>query len=307
VSIALIAPGRDIGGLAAELRVQAPGIDIEVWPDLHHPDRVEFAVCWNPPSGVLASLPSLKAATSLGAGVDGILKDPGLPEALPLGRLSGRGLGYDMAGWLLAHINSLWFDLERFARQQRQGSWQPWSPKRSPRVGLLGTGTVAQPLIRASLALGFEMHGWNRSGVSIDGLIVHSGQTGLTRMASRVDFLICLLPLTLETSGILDIKLFDAMAPDSVLINAGRGEHLVEEDLLAGLDRGRPVRAILDVFGEEPLPPRHAFWRHPAVTVSPHCAAVSQDQETAGLILESYRRVRRGETPSGLVDRERGY
>jgi len=307
VSIALIAPGRDISGLVAELRAQAPGIDLEVWPDLHHPDRVEFAVCWNPPSGVLASLPSLKAATSLGAGVDGILKDPALPAALPLGRLSSQGLGHDMAGWLLAHITSTWFDLERFDRQQRQGIWRTWSPQRRPRIGLMGTGTVAQPLIRTSLALGFKMHGWNRSGVVVDGLIGHSGQSGLERMTSRVDFLICLLPLTRETAGILDRTLFGAMARGSVLINAGRGEHLVEEDLLTGLARGRPSRAILDVFGEEPLPSRHPFWRHPAVTVSPHCAAVSQDQETAGLILKSYRRVRRGRAPSGLVDRARGY
>ncbi len=307
MSIALIAPGRDLSGLVAELRAQAPDVDVERWPDLKHPDRVDFAVCWNPPSGALAGLPSLKAATSLGAGVDGILSDPELPKALPLGRLSGPRLGQDMAGWLLAHITGLWFDLERFNRQQRQGRWQAWSPKRSPRVGLMGTGAVAQPLIEASTALGFSVHAWNRGGMRIDGVAAHSGRPGLMRMAASVDFLVCLLPLTPSTAGILDKSLFAAMPRGAVLINAGRGQHLVEDDLLTALGRNRPGRAILDVFGEEPLPPGHPFWRHPAVTVSPHCAAVSQDQETAGLILESYRRICRGLPPIGLVDRTRGY
>jgi glyoxylate/hydroxypyruvate reductase A len=307
MSIAVIAPGRDLSGLIAEIRKLEPTLEIDVWPDLKRPDQVDFAVCWNPPPGAVAGLPSLKAATSFGAGVDGLIADPSLPPDLPLGRLSGPHLARDMAGWVMAQVTSHWFELKRFARQQSEQRWQPWSPQRSPRIGLLGTGAVTAPLIKSLDALGFEILGWNRRGTPVDGVSIHSGASGLTEVARRADYLICLLPLTPATVGILDQNLFAAMPAGSVLINAGRGRHLVEDDLLRALDQGRPGHAVLDVFEEEPLPQDHPFWRHGAISISPHCAALSRDAEVASLLVESYRRVRAGRPPLGEVDRALGY
>jgi len=307
VSIALIAPDRDLRGLVQEIRQAAPDLIVQQWPKLHQPEQIEFAVCWHAPRGIFSTLPSLKAASSLGAGIDSLLSDPDLPPELPIGRLTGSRLARDMAAWLLAHINREWFRLDRFDIDQGKQQWRPWSPSRPPRIGLLGTGAITEPLIQAATALGFEIRGWNRRGTGIEGVAIHTGESGLLEMAATVDVLICLLPLTAATRGILNAQLFSSMAQDSILINAGRGPQLVEEDLLDALDQGRPARAILDVFEHEPLPPGHPFWAHPAVRISPHCAAVSQDKETAALILESYLRVLQGLPPSGLVDRERGY
>jgi len=307
VSIALIAPDRDLHGLVRALEEQSPETPVEVWPNLGRLDRVEFAVCWRPPVGVLATLPALKAVSSLGAGIDSILNDPTLPADLPVGRLSGSHLAQDMAGWVLAHVTSIWFDLARFEVQQAAGRWAPSSPQRVARVGLMGTGAVARPLIASLTAWGCEVHGWNRRGRAIRGLTVHKGPKGLIEMASAVDFLVCLLPLTSATTDILDQRVFEAMQPGTTLINAGRGQHLVEKDLLEALERDRPGRAVLDVFRREPLPVDHPFWQHPRVRISPHCAAISQDKETANLILRSYREVIAGRPPLGEANREQGY
>ena len=136
---------------------------------------------------------------------------------------------------------------------------------------------------------------------------MYTGRDGLMDLAGRVDYLICMLPLTAETRGLLDRNLFAAMRPDSTLVNVGRGGHLVEDDLLGALETGRPSHACLDVFSEEPLPADHPFWDHPAITFSPHCASYTLPAEAAERMLESYRRVRRGEPPLGQVDRRRGY
>jgi glyoxylate/hydroxypyruvate reductase A len=160
---------------------------------------------------------------------------------------------------------------------------------------------------RAFRALDVPVLGWNRSGRSVDDLSVHSGTEGLRRIADRSDVLINLLPLTDETRGILGARLFATMRAGSMLVNVGRGEHLVEPELLEALDRDRPGCAVLDVFREEPLPEAHPFWTHPRILVTPHCAAVTRPDEAAALAAESYRRVTAGEPPLGRVDRGRGY
>ena len=160
---------------------------------------------------------------------------------------------------------------------------------------------------QAYAALDLEVLGWNRSGRGIDGIEVLAGTDGLLALAERADVLINLLPLTRDTRGILGAALFACMRHDSMLINAGRGGHLVDDELLAALDLDRPGHAALDVFDPEPLPAEHPFWGHPKIRITPHCAGLTTPDEAAALAVESYRRVQSGGPPLGVVDRIRGY
>ena len=243
---------------------------------------------------------------ALGAGADHLLS-AGVPGGVEVGRLAGPRLAAEMAAYLVGVTATRWKRLDRAFLGQRSRSWRPFEPGPTPAVGLLGTGAMSAATARAFRALDVPVLAWNRSGRSVKGMAVDSGPDGLRRVAGQSDVLINLLPLTDETRDLLDASLFRAMRPGSMLVNVGRGEHLVEPDLLEALDEGRPGCAVLDVFREEPLPEGHPFWTHPRILVTPHCAAVTRTDEAAELAAESYRRVSAGEPPLGRVDRRRGY
>lgn len=307
MSVLLATPGRDSTALAAALRRQAPSLDVRLWPDTGPLDDIRFAVCWQQPPGLLRQLVNLQAVCSLGAGAEHLLADPDLPADMPVGRLAGRRLATDMAGYLIAQVLAHWRRLATFREQQQRGEWSAWAPQSAPNIGVLGTGNMARPALRAFQALEIPVRAFNRSGQGIVGIQAASGRSGLVGLAEWSDYLICLLPLTHQTRGILNAELFARMRPGSVLINAGRGAHLVETDLLGALERGRPGTAILDVFDQEPLPSEHPFWGHPNVHITPHCASITGDEEAAELIIESYRRVAAGQAPLDAVNRSLGY
>ncbi|MGY6630215.1 MAG: 2-hydroxyacid dehydrogenase [Wenzhouxiangella sp.] len=307
MALLICASDRDTSRLAARVAAMAPEIDVRNWPDIGQPEDIDFAVLWRQPPGLLAELTGLKAVSSLGAGVEHLVNDADLPAVLPLGRLAGPHLASDMAAYLVAQVLWHWKGLDRFAQQQAERCWKPWTPRHTPTIGLLGFGHLGQACARAFQALDLPVTAWTRRGQPVDGITVHSGTNGLATLAAQADYLICLLPLTDQTRGILNQRLFSAMKPDSVLINVGRGRHLVEDELVTALDQGRPALAILDVFEQEPLPTDHPFWQHPQIRITPHCSAITRSDEAAELIVESYRRVQSGLAPLGLVNRERGY
>ena len=307
MAILLAAPGRDTAPLVAAIAQIDPEVDLRVWPDLGDPQDIEFAVLWQHPRGLLATLPRLRAVSSLGAGVEHLLTDADLPSGLPVGRLAGARLAADMATYLIGQVLAHWRDFQHFTASQISHAWAPWAPDKIPLIGLLGTGQMGAAAARAFQALALPVEGWNHSGATAADIHIHTGQAGLLDLVERADYLLCLLPLTVETRGILGSNLFKVMKPDSVLINVARGQHLVEADLLEALARGAPGLAILDVFSEEPLPPQHPFWSHPRIRITPHCASITRDREAAELMLESYRRVQARAMPLGLVDRRLGY
>jgi len=307
MALLIAAPTRDTDELAETLNRLEPGADIRVWPDAGELSEIDFAICWKQPEGLFSRLPGLKAVTSLGAGVDGILKDPDLPRDLPVGRLAGPRLASNMAAYVTAMTTLHWRDFPGFMKDQAARRWNQWAPEHPPVVGLMGMGEMARMTASALEALDTPVHGWNRSGKGPDTVTMHSGDRGLVEMAATVDVLVCLLPLTDQTRGIIHAGLLAAMKPGACLINTGRGEHLVEADLLSALDAGRPGRAILDVFSTEPLPESHPFWQHPRILITPHCASITLTEEAARLALESWRRVQAGKPPLGQVEPDRGY
>lgn len=307
MSLLIATPTRDNRELAERLRALLPGIEIRVWPDIGDPDEVEFALAWNPPRGLFGQLPNLRAVSSLGAGVDGLIDDPELPADVPLGRLAGRRLAANMAAYLVGVVVERWKRLGAFDELQQRREWRQWAPEHPPSIGLLGLGEMGARAARVFLELEFPVLGFSRSGRGPAGVDVYRGRRGLNKIAARADFLINLLPLTPATRDILDARLFARMKPDATVINVGRGAHLVEADLIDALAAGRPAHAVLDVFRAEPLPENHPFWDHPQITITPHCSSITLSAEAAELAAESYRRVLAGQPPLGAVDRERGY
>jgi glyoxylate/hydroxypyruvate reductase A len=180
-------------------------------------------------------------------------------------------------------------------------------PAAARRVGVLGLGVLGRAVLASLRGLGFACAGWSRSPQRIDGVECHAGADGLRQFLARTDILICLLPLTDDTRGILSGALFDQLPRGATLINVGRGGHLVQQDLLQALDTGQIANAILDVCEPEPLPPSHPFWTHPKVVLTPHIASMTQPETAADAVLDNIRRHQEGLPMHGLVDRARGY
>ncbi len=309
MSLAIICPGRDMNQWISALKARAPQLKIEVWPDIAEPDAVEFALVWKHPAGILAGFPNLRCISSLGAGVDALLQDTGLPAGVPLVRIVDVELKQSMAEYVCLGALQHFRQFDTYLDQQADCSWQarPLRHIGAMRVGILGLGELGSHVAGKLAAVGFQVHGWSRSAKSYKGIRSYCGDEGLAAFLAVSDILVCLLPLTPATGDILNNKLFRQLPTGAYLINVARGEHLVEEDLLAAIDTGHLSGALLDVFREEPLPPEHPFWRHPRIRVTPHIASITNPESAALQILENYHRALSGQPLLHHVDSQRGY
>jgi glyoxylate/hydroxypyruvate reductase A len=293
---------------AAALLTELPDLDLRSWPEVGDPADIDVALVWHPPRGELAGYPNLRAILSLGAGVDGILADPGLPD-VPLVRMLDPGLTAGMTEYVTAATLRYHRNLDVYGRTQATGRWVPRTAPAAEdrRVGVLGLGELGGDAARAFARLGFDTEGWSRTPKQIEGVRCRHGPEGLDALLARTEILVCLLPLTEATADILDARLFARLPQGACVINVARGGHLVENDLLAALDSGRLAGATLDVFRTEPLPPDHPFWRHERILVTPHVASMTPPRSAARLVAANIRRLRAGAPLEGLVDRRRGY
>jgi glyoxylate/hydroxypyruvate reductase A len=267
---------------------------------------VDVALVATPPAGTFQKIGRPKLVQSLWMGVEKLLADPALPRGAPLARLVDPGMVAAMSETVLAHVLDWHRHLYAYRRYQQARSWQRIEQRMASdrTIGLLGLGELGSDAARKLLALGFNVAGWSRRPRQIPGV---QSFTELEPMVALSDALVCLLPLTSETHGLLDRKVFSLMKPGGCVINVARGAHLVVPDLAGALDSGRLAHAYLDVFDTEPLPARDALWRHPGVTVTPHIAALTEPRTALPKIVENVERVRRGETPLNLVDFQAGY
>lgn len=307
MTIALILPQRDPKDLARRIRDLAPDIDVQCWPDIREPDSVRLAVAWHQPEGAMSEFPNLEAVSSFGAGVDSLVADPTLPRSVQLGRIVYPGLVAQMSQYVIAAVLAQHRGLWRYAEDQREQRWAPRFAGPDCAVGILGLGELGADAARKMSRLGLDVAGWSRTPKSLPGVACLTGDRGLRDLAARSDVLVCLLPLIPETRGILGMALFRVAKPGCFLVNAARGGHLVEDDLLAALAEGYLSGACLDVFHEEPLPPGHPFWSHPQIRVTPHVASMTDLQAAAEHIVEDYRRLEAGGSLQHPVNKERGY
>lgn len=280
----------------------------EVWPDVEDIDSVRYALVWNPPPGLLKTLPKLRAVLALGAGVDALLADTTTPQ-VPVVRLLDAGLAPQMAEYAVYAVLRFHRRMRDYERQQQQRIWNQLTPLAASgwSVGVMGAGVIGGLILKHLVALGYRTCGWSRSGTSIEGVESFAGESGLDAFLSNCRVVINVLPLTPLTTSILGRRTFDAMPRGSYVVNIGRGGHLVEEDLLDALDSGQIGGAMLDVFNEEPLPQSSRLWSHPKVMVTPHIAGVTIAAEAEAQVIENVKRMERGEQPVGVVDRAKGY
>ncbi|XDF34120.1 glyoxylate/hydroxypyruvate reductase A [Paracidovorax avenae] len=249
-------------------------------------DDIDVAVCWSPPAGLLARMPKLRLIQSVGAGTDHITRDATLP-GVPVRRIVDAEMAAGMnayVAWAVVHGQR---HMGGYIESQRRAAWQeaPVVPPGRHRVGIAGLGVLGQSAARALAAIGYAVRGWSRSPKSglPEGVQAFHGEAGREEFLAGCDTLVCLLPLTEDTHGILDAKLFAQLPRGARLINAGRGAQLVQDDLLAALESGRIASAVLDAFVEEPLPAAHPFWHHPRITVTPHIATRTGPETIARL------------------------
>jgi glyoxylate/hydroxypyruvate reductase A len=300
-----VARGRAWAGYFAQ---HAPDVEFRIWPDHGNLADVEYLVAWQAPPELLAALPSLKVLFASGAGVDHV-DFPSIPPHIPVVRMVEPGIINGMVEYVTLSVLALHRDLFDYLERQVRGAWDPAEvPAASARcVGVMGLGVLGQAVLARLATFGFRLRGWNRSERTIEGVESFAGADGLAPFLAEVDMLVCLLPLTEATRGILGESVFGALPRGAAVINVGRGGHLDQTALLAALASGQVSRAILDVTDPEPLPSGHPFWRHPRIVVTPHIASMTQPDTAAPVMLENLRRHQRGEPLVGLIDRDRGY
>lgn len=275
------------------------------------PAAVRFAVCWHPQAEDFARFPNLELLCAPGAGVDGLLGSPGLPEGVPICRLRDADQAAQMAGFAAHEVLHVERGFARIAEDVRHRHWRPIVSRAPSEVvtTVLGHGNMGCAVARALVALGFSVRVASRSEPAerIKGVQYHCGPDAVTAAAEGADFVINVLPLTAATRGVLNAGLFARMARGSWLVQIGRGEHLIEADLVAALDAGVLSGASLDVFATEPLPPDHPFWQDPRLRLSPHVASIADPAAAARQIVQSAREQRDGKPLSFAIERDRGY
>jgi len=306
MSLLIVVPNRDMAKLQILLSNNLPDTTIEIWPEIADPLKVEFVLAWNPPKDLWCNLPNIKAISSFGAGVDGLIKNEPLPN-VPVARIVDPKLADDMALYVLGQILNFKLRLNEFQTKQQQKLWQPRRAHQTSKVGILGLGQLGQQTAQLLNINGFEVSGWSRSEKSIHDINCYHGDDGLIEMVKKSDFLVCLLPLTEQTKGILNYKLFQHLPNHACIINVARGEHLVEKDLLKALDNNEILGAILDVFQTEPLPQDHEFWLHPRIICTPHTSALTSINTIVEQISENYELMAKDEPLINLIDPKLGY
>lgn len=298
-------PARWIDPIRAFVQTSEP-----IWVDPHVPDlgAVRVAVAWNPVPGRLRQFPNLEAVLCPGAGVDGILGDRDLPD-VPIARTIDPGLILQMSQYILWATLDWVRQGDIYRHQQRSHHWQmlPLVDPRAVVVGILGLGVLGQDAATRLRAAGFTVRGWSRTPKSLAGVKCFAGADGLPELLRGCQVLVCLLPLTPETTGILNADTFAMLPQGAYVINVGRGAHLVEVDLQRAIAQGQIGGACLDVCATEPLPPDAPLWDCPNVTITPHAAALTSPAAIATHLDQLLSCLETNTPIPHLINRDRGY
>jgi glyoxylate/hydroxypyruvate reductase A len=287
---------------------EAPDIEFRLWPEVGDGADVRYLAAWEPPADLATRFPNLRLLFSTGAGVDQF-DFAALPPDLAIVRMVEPGIVNGMVEYVTHAVLDLHRDMPAYRRAQQQRQWQviPVRPASERRVGVLGLGSLGKAVLEKLVSFGFDCAGWSRSRHDVPGVACHAGANELDAFLARSDILVCLLPLTDATRGLLNAALFAKLPNGASLVHVGRGPQLVTADLLRLLDEGHLAEAVLDVTDPEPLPADHALWSHPRVRITPHIASMTQPQTAARVAIDNLRRFARGEPLVGWVDRARGY
>ena len=287
---------------------EAPDIAFVTPEEMNDPAAIRYLAAWDPSRELLERLTSLQALFSVGAGIDQFDMSK-LPPYVRLVRMIEPGIVEGMVEYACGAVLTLHRGFIDYGLAQREHRWAPVKlvPAAERRVGVMGLGQLGQAALKALRPFGFALSGWSRSRHEIEGVACHAGKAELDGFLARCDILICLMPLTAETRGILCRETLSKLPRGAALINVGRGGHLVEHDLLPLLDEGHLSAAILDVTEPEPLPAEHPFWDHPRIMLTPHIASMTRADTAARALIANIRRLQEGQAMEGEVSRDRGY
>ena len=287
------------------------GFDLEVrhWEAPGAPEEVDYALVWYPEAGALAGFPNLNLIFSVGAGVDHLLGENILPTGVPVIRMAGNALTAGMTEYVLYNVLRFHRAMPQYEAAQRDRVWKelPQISATARRVGILGLGVLGSAAARALAALDFDVAGWSRSEKRIHGVTAWHGEAQLARFLARTEILVCLLPLTPHTENILNAANLAQLPKGAFVINAARGGHCNETDLLAAIHSGQLAGAALDVFQNEPLPADHPLWQHPKVHITPHAASITVPASSAAHVIDTITRLRAGRPLTHVADLRRGY
>lgn len=289
---------------AAELNLH---LDIRLWPEVGDPMDIDYVITWNHPVGELLKFPNLKVIASFGAGVDHIFQDPDLPENVTITRLVDKKLSGQMCEYIAGTILNRRLRLTEYREYQAAAVWAPKEPRPGNVVCLLGLGNIGRHVAQYLTGLNFTVRGWSQSPKDLENVATFHGPAQLAQAVAPADYIVCLLPLTPDTTNILNKSLFNTAKEGAYLINAGRGSHLNEDDLLNALYRGQLSGACLDVFRTEPLADDHPFWRHPTIYLTPHIASLTDITQAAAQFLENHQNMTNNRPLLNRVDPAKGY
>lgn len=308
MSILLVCQHRDSKPWYKAFKEKNPDLDIQVYPEVENPDDVEFAISWRHPEGVYEAYPNLKVIASMGAGVHHVLKDQSIPDHVNITRIVDENLTRDMADFALLntlfHIRNYNFHIA----QQKEKNWKirAYQQPQETKVGVLGMGVLGQAVAEKLNRNDFQVLGWSKSRKENKAFKSFT-ENEFDLFMSQLDILICLLPLTEDTKGILNYENLKKLPQGAKLINLARGPHVVDEDLIQLLDQEHLSSAVLDVFDEEPLSENSSFWSHPKVLVTPHVASMTNPQSVVNQIYENIENVKNGKDLKNQVDRSKKY
>ena len=308
-SILIIYEAENLELLVTQLKTSIPDLDINIWPEVENLDKIEAIITWKPPLGIMKKFPNLKGIISFGAGVEEIVRDPNIPQNIPIVRIVEPYVTSRMSQYILLAVLRFHRQAFEYQRLQKLRQWKPLPlpETNSYNIGILGFGVLGSDVTQKLNSLGFPIRVWSRTPKNIDGIECFYGQDQLKLCVSKSQILVCLLPLTTKTEGILNHEIFSAMPQGGYLINVARGQHLVEKDLLEALDSGQLSGACLDVFSREPLPENHPFWSHPQITITPHVATQTDSEYWTKPIVDAIRCLRAGLPLKNVVNCQQGY
>jgi len=294
----------------AALESALPDAEVRVWQE-GDDAPADYALVWKAPAAMLQHRPDLKAIFNLGAGVDAILQlGHTLPEGVPVVRLDDAGMASQMAEYVTHAALRYYRRFDQLDARARAGCWsRDLHPGRREDfgIGILGLGVLGARVAQALMEFGFPVRGWSRSKKALAGVSCYAGWQELDAFLRGTRMLVCMLPLTPETTGILNRATLAQLPAGAYVVNVARGAHLVETDLLALIGEGQIAGATLDVFQAEPLPVDHPFWQESRITITPHVAALTLRGESVRQIAAKIRAMERGEPVTGIVDRMKGY
>ena len=309
MGILAISTSRFIDEQVEALRRLAPDETIVTDAEAIDPDDVEAILAFKLAPGIVGRFRHLRFIACAGAGVEEVLAAGDLPGGVPVTRPRDDLQAARMAQYVALMVLRWHRELPLYEAQQRETRWvrHPSQPESQWPIGLMGFGDIGRAVAGALAPLQFPIRAWTRSPQSVPGVAAFPGLAALDAFLERTRVLVCLLPLTHDTRGLLDASLFAKLPAGAYLINASRGSLLVEADLIEALDSGHLSGAALDVHSREPLPADSALWRHAKLVVTPHIAAMPRPEVMAAQLLDNLARARRGEPLARLIDRERGY